>query len=102
MTQHQLKIGYEEADLQLDFDEQANVALRINGLIRDRYEAVIGANLPETITIKLRSPVQTAYEWHEIVEATVSYSTSQIVASIEASKQLICSKTISRDIDTTG
>jgi len=99
LTQHQLKTVYQAADLQLDFDEQANVALRINGLIRDRYDAVKGAKLPENITIKLSSPVQTDYEWHEIVEATVCYSATQIIASIEASKQLIASKTISHDFD---
>lgn len=94
MTQHQLKIGYEDANLQLDFDEKANVALRINGLIRDKFESTSDAE-PSISTIKLSSPVQTDYEWHEIIDATVSYSANQIVASIEASHKLLISKTIS-------
>ncbi len=96
MTQ-ELKVHYEGADLLLTFDRHATANLRINGIERDFDSGDSNFDVTDVITLKLTSSVQTAYEWHELIEAVVVYNTGTITASILASKKELIATTVARD-----
>ena len=87
----ELKVRYEGADLSLLFGQEARASLRINGVERES----VSSDKP-TITLKLSSTVQTAYEWHEFVEAIVVYNADTIQASILASNKELIATTLDR------
>lgn len=63
------------------------VSLLINGLQRDK-----GHLNPSLGSIKLSSPVQTDYEWHEIIEATLAFNHNDLTLSLTANQQPLASK----------
>jgi len=89
---HQLQSTYHEADLVLEFDESGSAQLKINGLTRET--ASLGSNA--TGNLRLGSPVQTDYEWHEYIEGFVSYQEQSISARLTASQIELTSTTIRR------
>jgi len=58
------------------------VSLLINGLQRDK-----GHLKPASGRIKLSSPVQTDYEWHEIIEAIFVLKDNELTLSVTANQQ---------------
>lgn len=88
---NQLETEYRGAKLQIEFDNKPQARLSINGLYRDK-----AVSDKDQVTLKLSSPVQTDYEWHEIVEALIEYQADAINASIFASNVLLQSTSIPR------
>lgn len=98
---HQLETEYAGATLRLEISDRAEaiqhkssryeVHLFINGVHRD--EARSNA---EVISLRLASPLQTGYEQHEFIEATVTYTTDEICAHISSAEQVIADQQISR------
>ena len=91
---HELKVHYEGADLLLTFEKEAVANLSINGIQRDFDSSDNKPSDAGVITLKLYSTVQTAYEWHEFIEAIVIYNASTIEASIFASKKELIATTV--------
>ena len=86
---HTLKTHYRGADLTLEAAvAPASVNLRINGLVRDSARSTV-----TPITLKVSSTVQTDYEWHEFIEATVDYRDGEIHARLTANNQELASET---------
>ena len=88
---YELKTHYEGADLFLQFGAKPKASLQINGVERETLTA--GQALA---TLKLTSVVQTGYEYHEHIEATVSYAADTIDASIRAGEKELISTSINR------
>jgi len=101
---HSLETTYQDAKLKLQFDECGQAALLINGLVRETTQ--LGAK--QTGTLRLGTPVQTDYEWHEYIEGCVEYGVDTITASLKASQtellntQLVRSTGSKTDTDSTN
>ncbi|MFT7221245.1 MAG: hypothetical protein ACI8Z1_002867 [Candidatus Azotimanducaceae bacterium] len=63
------------------------VSLLINGLQRDKDHLK-----PSLGSVRLSSPVQTDYEWHEIIEATIALKHHDLTLSLTANQQPLASK----------
>lgn len=87
----QLKTHYAGADLVLNFESQGAASLHINGMQRESITTD-----EKSTTIKLSSTVQTAYEWHEYIEAVVIYGRDSIDASIYASQRQLVTRSFRR------
>jgi hypothetical protein len=88
---HTISASYEGADVKLNFSEQGQAELYINGVARESADA--GA---QHITLKLGSPVQTGYEHHEFIEAEVQYDAKRIHARLHTGGQTLAEQEIDR------
>ena len=77
----ELETDYEDSRLRVVVSDTA-AALFVNGVERDRkpFDNASG-------NLYLSSSVQTGYEWHEFIEATVTYSTDEVIVEIRASNR---------------
>lgn len=91
---HELTTSYGWADVTLQYDENPNVCLKINGLVRERRtEETLKDG---AIRIHLRSPAQTAYEYHEFIEGIVEYEADHIIARIIAGNEELLIRRVDR------
>lgn len=99
MSNFKLVTNYKGCHIELIAEPAFKVELRINGLLRESCsKADDGGQNPESgnWTTRLNSTVQTEYEWHEFIEAVVSYSKEQIDARIYANNTKIIFQTCPR------
>jgi len=83
-----LQIDYRNADLKLEFDEGPSARLYINNIQRVQETAD-----QTPCTLRLSSSVQTDYEWHEFIEAIVTFGEDETIALIVASNTQIARET---------
>ena len=86
-----LETRYRGVILSLELGTSPDVALRINGLERDRARSDAAA-----VTLRVSSTVQTDYEWHEFIEGTVVYADGEITARLVANNQELVNERYSR------
>ncbi|MFT7684911.1 MAG: hypothetical protein ACI9FB_000252 [Candidatus Azotimanducaceae bacterium] len=96
--QHNLETNYNGAILRLVFSTNDKTAKRearllINNIDRDQ------ATSKENTILKLNSTVQTEYEFHEFIEATVEYDDGKTIASLYASKVMLKQIVIERRVE---
>ena len=84
-----LQTNYRNANLRVEVDGDLTVRLFINNMMRSE-----GSLRDTSRTLQLSSSVQTDYEWHEFIEATVSLSDEQISVTLNANGVVIASNTI--------
>ena len=77
-TELKIEAAYGGAVLQLQISTKGEAVLLVNGIVRDKNT---GKN-----TLLVSSTVQTDYEWHELIEGKVSFSTNNISAALFANK----------------
>ncbi len=87
-----LEISYHGTTLAVQIvDEPPKASLLINGLARDQ-----ASSQTTNTTLRLSTTVQTDYEWHEFVEAHLSYTDSGIRVQLFANKALLLEETHDR------
>ncbi|MBV1876348.1 MAG: hypothetical protein KUG79_01780 [Pseudomonadales bacterium] len=87
-----LETRHEGALLQLHFDNnQPRATLTINGVIRETVSSI-----QPSITLKLTSPLQTGYEYHDFLEAIVKYTPTEVSAVLQISDTELIHTTIER------
>ena len=91
---HELTTSYGWAEVNLKYDDHPSVCLLINGLVRERQQE---DSADGSIRIHLRSPAQTAYEYHEFIEGVVEYEPSHITARILAGNEELLAKRVARN-----
>ena len=92
--QQTLEIQHEGALLQLHFDNiLPRATLTINGVIRETVSSI-----QPTITLKLTSPLQTGYEYHDFLEATVKYTATEVSAVLQISDTELIHTAIERTL----
>lgn len=94
-----LATDYKGCRIELDADPAYKVGLKINGIQRQTCRRTQDSGHHSgspAWTARLTSTVQTDYEWHEFIEAVVSYSEELIDASIYANNTKIIAKTCPR------
>ena len=89
-----LKAKYRNVALRVELDEARSAALFINNIKRmqDTLTTLPG-------TLRLSSSVQTDYEWHEFIEAIVTFTEKEIGISLRASNSEIACETYPVQID---
>ena len=89
-----LKAKYRNVALRVELDGVRSAALFINNIQRmqDTLTTLPG-------TIRLSSSVQTDYEWHEFIEAIVTFTEKEIGISLRASSSEIAGETYPVQID---
>ncbi|PDH39235.1 MAG: hypothetical protein CNE99_05965 [OM182 bacterium MED-G24] len=91
---YELTTSYGWADVTLQYDNDPSVCLMINGLVRER-RAEHSQDTAST-RIHLRSPAQTAYEYHEFIEGVVEYESDHIIARIIAGNEELLARRVAR------
>ena len=89
-----LKVKYRNVALRVELDGLRSAALFINNIQRmqDTLTTLPG-------TIRLSSSVQTDYEWHEFIEAILTFTEKEIGISLRASNSEIAGETYPVQID---
>ena len=89
-----LEVKYRNEALRVELDGVGSAALFINNIQRmqDTLTTLPG-------TIRLSSSVQTDYEWHEFIEAIVTFTEKEIGISLRASNSEIAGQTYPVQID---
>ena len=89
-----LEVKYKNIALRVELDGVKSAALFINNIKRmqDTLTTLPG-------TLRLSSSVQTDYEWHEFIEATVTFTGKEIGISLRASNSEIAGETYPTQID---
>ena len=89
-----LEAKYRDVALRVELDEVRSAALFINNIKRmhDTLTTLPG-------TLRLSSSVQTDYEWHEFIEAVVTFTKKEIGISLRASNSEIAGETYPTQID---
>ncbi|XOV87421.1 MAG: hypothetical protein ACFHX7_21105 [Pseudomonadota bacterium] len=90
--QRRLELSYHGSTLTVEFGEPPGARLLVNGLVREQASGD-GNNC----LLRLSTTVQTDYEWHEFVEALVSYADSNIQVQLLANKALLLDETCQRE-----
>ncbi len=83
-----LQIEYKNAKLRIEVDGSPSARLFINNIQR---EAQTGDKAP--CTLRLGSSLQTDYEWHEFIEARVTFDANSVTISLAANNQQLASET---------
>ena len=91
---HELTTSYGWADVTPQYDNDPNVCLMINGLVRERHAEP--GNDSASARVHLRSPAQTAYEDHEFIEGVVEYESDHIIARIIAGNEELLARRVAR------
>jgi hypothetical protein len=84
----ELEVDYRGTVLRVEVKEPPSARLLINGMERSVESA---ANTP--CTFRLSSPVQTDYEWHEIIEAIVQFGAESVTIALTANSTHLAEKT---------
>ena len=89
-----LEVKYRNVALRVELHGVRSAALFINNIQRmqDTLTTLPG-------TIRLSSSVQTDYEWHEFIEAIVTFTEKEIGISLRASNSEIAGQTYPVQID---
>jgi hypothetical protein len=87
-----LKVEYKNAALRVELETGGSAGLFINNI--QRMHSSLGT-LQGTLqrTLRLSSSVQTDYEWHEFIEATITFNEKEISVSLCASNEEIAFET---------
>jgi hypothetical protein len=87
-----LKVEYKNAALRVELETGGSAGLFINNI--QRMHSSLGT-LQGTLqgTLRLSSSVQTDYEWHEFIEATITFNEKEISVSLCASNVEIAFET---------
>ena len=88
MLDNQLNTIYRHTLLKVEFDREPRARLFINQIKRQERAA---AQTP--CILRLSSSVQTDYEWHESIEATVNYEEEQVSVCLSANHAELATKT---------
>ena len=91
-----LKVEYKNAALRVELETGGSAGLFINNI--QRMHSSLGTlqrTLQGTLqrTLRLSSSVQTDYEWHEFIEATITFNEKEISVSLCASNVEIAFET---------
>ena len=89
-----LRFKYKNASLRVELDQTLSARLFINNV--QRMEKT--CNSPVEI-IRLSSSVQTDYEWHEFIEALLTFRECDVTISLRASDSEIAYKTTQMTFD---
>ena len=92
MSGNQLKVSYRDADLKVEFDKHQSARLLINNISRHEQRA---DSLP--CTLRLTSTVQTAYEWHEFIEAIVHFDEETVSVQLIANNTEVANESFQRE-----
>lgn len=79
------EVNYHGAVIRVEWDRTPSARLYINNLERDADSIEQG----DVGVIRLNSTVQTDYEWHEFVEAVVSYEANQSSLVLTANRRTL-------------
>jgi len=85
-----LEVEYRNAALRVEIDSNRSARLFINNIQR-MHESLT----PLSGTLRLSSSVQTDYEWHEFIEAIVTYDETETTVVLNASNAEIARETYS-------
>ena len=85
-----LEVEYRNAALRVELDSNRSARLFINNIQR-MHESLT----PLSGTLRLSSSVQTDYEWHEFIEAIVTYDETETTVVLNASNAEIARETYS-------
>ena len=87
-----LKVEYKNAALRVELETGGSAGLFINNI--QRMHSSLGT-LQRTLqgTLRLSSSLQTDYEWHEFIEATITFNEKEISVSLCASNVEIAFET---------
>ncbi len=91
MPDNQLNTIYRQAALKVEFDPQPRARLFINDIKRQEEAAT-----QTPCTLRLSSSVQTDYEWHEFIEAIVSYEADRVSVRLTANDAELAHQTFPR------
>ena len=95
-----LKVEYKNAALRVELETGGSAGLFINNIQRmhsslGTLQRTLQGTLQRTLqrTLRLSSSVQTDYEWHEFIEATITFNEKEISVSLCASNVEIAFET---------
>ena len=91
-----LKVEYKNAALRVELETGGSAGLFINNIQRMHSSlGTLQGTLQRTLqrTLRLSSSVQTDYEWHEFIEATITFNEKEISVSLCASNVEIAFET---------
>jgi hypothetical protein len=93
-----LKVEYKNAALRVELETGGSAGLFINNI--QRMHSSLGT-LQGTLqgTLRLSSSLQTDYEWHEFIEATITFNEKEISVSLCASNVEIAFETYPAQTD---
>lgn len=83
-----LKVEYKNAALRVELETGGSAGLFINNI--QRMHSSLGTLQR---TLRLSSSLQTDYEWHEFIEATITFNEKEISVSLCASNVEIAFET---------
>ena len=89
---HQITIEYKGVQIGLQVSDTPAIALRINGIVRSRKQSPNRTD----VLLDVSSPVQTDYEWHEIIEASAFFTETEVQVKIVANNSNLLDETITR------
>jgi hypothetical protein len=87
---HQITIEYKGVQIGLHVSDTPAIALTIGGIVRSRRQSPNRTD----VLLNLSSPVQTDYEWHEIIEAYAFFTETEVQVKIVANKSNLLEETI--------
>ena len=91
-----LKVEYKNAALRVELETGGSAGLFINNIQRMHSSlGTLQGTLQRTLqrTLRLSSSLQTDYEWHEFIEATITFNEKEISVSLCASNVEIAFET---------
>ena len=89
-----LEVEYKNVALRVELGSEQSAELFINNIQRMQASLMVPSG-----TLRLSSSVQTDYEWHEIIEAIVTFTEKEIGISLRASNSEIAGQTYPVQID---
>jgi hypothetical protein len=85
----ELIIDYRSAGLKIEVDDTPSARLYINNILRAQE-----STSTKPCTLALTTTVQTDYEWHEFIEATISFTENKAIVKLAANGAEILQETL--------